>query len=92
MIILSIPVFFPIAMSMGFDPVWFGVLVVVVVELALITPPLGINVFVLRALTPDTSLAEIFRGVLPFCFALLLLIVMLIVYPGIATFVPELAR
>ena len=86
MIILSIPVFFPIALSMGFDQIWFGILVVVVVELALITPPMGINVFVLRSLSPETKLSEIFLGVLPFCVALVLLIALLIAFPSVATF------
>ena len=92
MIILSIPVFFPIAMTMGFDQVWFGVLVVVVVELALITPPMGINVFVIRSLSPDTRLSEIFLGVLPFCVPLVLLIALLIAVPSLATFALDFAR
>ena len=92
MIILSIPVFFPIVAAMGFDPVWFGVLVVMVVELALITPPMGINVFVIRGLADDLPLGEIFVGVMPFCAALLALIALVVAFPGIATFLPELAR
>jgi C4-dicarboxylate transporter, DctM subunit len=92
MIILSIPIFFPIVSGMGFDPVWFGVLVVVVVELALITPPMGINVFVIKGLAKDTPLIEIFRGVWPFCVALLVLIALIIAFPSIVTFLPELAR
>jgi len=92
MIILSIPIFFPIVASMGFDAVWFGILVVVVVELALITPPMGINVFVIRSLDPETSLAVIFKGVIPFCIALVLLIALIIAVPGIVTFLPEIAR
>ncbi|MDA9008517.1 TRAP transporter large permease [Alphaproteobacteria bacterium] len=92
MIILSIPIFFPIVSNLGFDPIWFGVLVVVVVELALITPPMGINVFVIKGLAKDTPLSEIFRGVWPFCIALVLLIVLIIAFPSIVTFLPELAR
>jgi tripartite ATP-independent transporter DctM subunit len=90
MIILSIPIFFPIVMEMGFDPVWFGVLVVIVVELALITPPLGINVFVIKGLADDVSLVDVFAGVLPFCLALLLLITLVIAFPSLVTFLPEL--
>ena len=92
MIILSIPIFFPIVSNLGFDPIWFGVLVVVVVELALITPPMGINVFVIKGLAKDTPLSEIFLGVWPFCVALVLLIVLIIAFPSIVTFLPELAR
>ncbi len=91
MIILSIPIFFPIITDLGYDPVWFGVLVVIAVELALITPPLGINVFVIKGLADDVSLLEVFKGVLPFCIALLLLIALVIAFPGLATFLPRLA-
>lgn len=91
MIILSIPIFFPIVMSLGFDPIWFGVLVVLVVELALITPPLGINVFIIRGLVPEVPLTRIFAGVLPFCIALITLIALVIAVPSVATFLPELA-
>jgi C4-dicarboxylate transporter DctM subunit len=92
MIILSIPIFFPIISNMGFDPIWFGVLVVLVVELALITPPLGINVFIIRGIAPHVPLARIFAGVLPFCLALVALIILIIAVPSIATFLPDLAR
>lgn len=92
MIILSMPIFFPIVSDMGLDPVWFGVLVVIVVELALITPPLGINVFVIRNLTGDVSLLRVFVGVLPFCVALLALIALVIAVPEIVTLLPELAH
>ena len=92
MIILSIPIFFPIISNMGFDPIWFGVLVVLVVELALIPPPLGINVFIIRGIAPHVPLARIFAGVLPFCLALVALIILIIAVPSIATFLPDLAR
>ena len=91
MIILSVPIFFPIVMSMGFDPIWFGVLVVLVVELALITPPLGINVFIIRGLVPHVPLTQIFKGVLPFCIALLALIALVIAVPQIVTVLPQAA-
>lgn len=92
MIILSIPIFFPIVTTMGFDPIWFGVLVVISVELALITPPMGINVFVIKGIAEDVSLLEVFLGVLPFCAALLVLIALVIAFPALATFLPELAN
>jgi C4-dicarboxylate transporter DctM subunit len=91
MIILSVPIFFPIVSDLGYDPVWFGVLVVIVVELALITPPLGINVFVIKGMVKDVSLAQVFAGVLPFCVALILLIVLVIAVPDIVMFLPNLA-
>ncbi len=92
MIILSIPIFFPIISALGFDPIWFGVLVVLVVELALITPPLGLNVFIIRGVVPHVPLSTIFAGVLPFCLALVTLIALVIAVPSIATFLPELAN
>jgi len=91
MIILSIPIFFPIVTNMGFDPIWFGVLVVISVELALITPPMGINVFVIKGIAEDVSLLDVFIGVLPFCAALLVLIALVIAFPPLATYLPELA-
>jgi len=92
MIILSVPIFFPIVMSMGFDPVWFGVLVVLMVELALITPPMGINVFVIKGLSKEVPLTQVFLGVLPFCIALLAMIVLVIAFPALVTFLPRLAN
>jgi len=92
MIILSIPIFFPIVMDMGFDPVWFGVLVVLVVELALITPPMGINVFVIKGISKDVPLSQVFVGVLPFCIALLAMIFLVIAVPEVVTLLPELAN
>ncbi len=92
MIILSIPIFFPIVSNMGFDPIWFGVLVVLVAELALITPPLGINVFVIRGIAPTVPLARVFKGVMPFCVALVVLIALIIAFPDIATFLTDIAK
>jgi len=84
MILLTIPIFFPIVTGLGYDPVWFGILLVVLVEMALITPPMGMNVFIIRGMTRDASLAEIFRGVLPYVFAQAVLLLLLIAFPGIA--------
>lgn len=92
MIILSIPIFFPIVSSMGLDAVWFGIIVVIAVELALITPPMGINVFVIRGLAADIPLAQVFMGVLPFCAALLALIALVVAVPEIVTVLPTLGR
>lgn len=91
MIILSVPIFFPIVMDMGFDPVWFGVFVVLMVELALITPPMGINVFVIKGISKDVPLTQVFMGVLPFCIALLAMIALVIAVPELVTFLPQLS-
>src|ERR1041384_67386 len=69
MILLTIPVFFPVVVHLGFDPVWFGIIIVCVVEIGLISPPVGMNMFVLRTLLPQVSTATVFSGVLPFMWA-----------------------
>ena len=89
MILLTIPIFFPIVSSLGFDPVWFGILVVMVVELGLITPPIGMNVFVIKGMAPEIPLNTIYAGVLPFCVAQILLIVLIALFPAIATWLPS---
>ena len=75
---------------MQFDPIWFGVLMVIVLEVGLITPPVGLNVFVIKAAAPDVPLTVIFQGIWPFLIAALLAIVLLTVYPQIALFIPSL--
>ena len=89
-VIITIPIFFPIAMNAGFDPVWFGVLVTVMVELAQITPPIGMNVFAMSAIARDVPMYSIFRGVLPFWGAFLVLVVILVAFPQISLFLPNL--
>lgn len=84
MILLTIPVFFPIVTGLGYDPVWFGILLVVLVEMALITPPMGMNVFIIKGITSDASLVDIFRGVLPFVMAQTVLLILLMAFPQIA--------
>ncbi len=92
MILLTVPIFFPIVINLGFDPVWFGVIVVMVVELGLITPPIGMNVFVIKGMAPQVKLSAIYVGVLPFVAAQLLLIVAVFLLPEIALWLPETAR
>lgn len=88
MVLLTVPVFFPIALGLGFDPIWFGILIVMVVELGLITPPIGMNVFVMKGIAPDLPLGSIYQGVLPFVVAQILLIALLVVFPGVALWLP----
>lgn len=87
--ILTVPIIFPVVEALQFDPIWFGVLMVIVLEVGLITPPVGLNVFVLNAAAPDVPLTVIFRGILPFLVAALLLIVLLILFPDLALFLPS---
>ncbi len=90
MILLTVPVFFPLVMSLGFDPVWFGIIVVVVVEIGLISPPVGMNIFVLRTLIPSIPLAAVFRGVTPFVIADVVRLFILVAFPAISLFLPNL--
>ena len=90
MMFLTVPLFFPIITQAGYHPVWFGVLLVVVMELALITPPVGMNVFVIKSMVPDVSLGTVFAGVTPFMVAMLVLILILLFIPNIALFLPTL--
>jgi tripartite ATP-independent transporter DctM subunit len=87
--ILTVPIIFPVIEAMQFDPIWFGVLMVIVLEVGLITPPVGLNVFVLKAAAPNVPMTTIFRGIWPFLVAALLSIVILIIFPQIALFLPS---
>ena len=89
MVLLTIPIVFPIVSALGFDPVWFGIIVVMVVELGLITPPIGMNVFVIKGIAKDVPLETIFRGTLPFVVAQLILIAILVMFPWIALWLPS---
>jgi C4-dicarboxylate transporter DctM subunit len=77
--------FFPVVTALGFDPVWFGVIIVMTVELGLIHPPVGVHVFVISTVVKDVSFATILRGVLPFVPTAIIRLVVLIVFPAIAT-------
>jgi len=90
MVLLTIPIFFPIVTELGYDPVWFGVVVVMVVELGLITPPIGMNVFVIKGIAKDVPLEHIFVGVMPFVIAQVIAIALLVGFPTIALYLPSL--
>ncbi|MBI1218618.1 MAG: TRAP transporter large permease subunit [Rhodobacteraceae bacterium] len=89
MILLTLPIFYPIVMSLGYDPIWFGVLLIVVTEISMITPPIGMNVFVLNVVLPDVPLQTIFRGLVPFICADVLRLSLLIGVPWIITVLPS---
>lgn len=92
MIMLTIPIFFPVSQALGFDPIWFGVVIVLVTEMGVITPPVGVNVYVVYGVAKDVPLETIFKGVLPMLIALLLCNLVLLVFPQIALFLPSLIR
>ncbi len=89
MIVVTVPVFLPLVQALGYDPVWFGVLVVVVVEMGLITPPVGLNIFVLRAQLPDIPLGTMFKGIGPFLAADFALVFLLLLFPALALWLPK---
>ena len=89
MILLTVPIFAPLVEGLGFDLIWFGILVVVVTEISLITPPIGLNVFVLKGVLKDVSVKTIFKGVTPFWVADIFRLALLALVPAIALFLPS---
>lgn len=87
--VLTIPIIYPMVLDMGFDPIWFGVMITLVMEMSLITPPVGINVFIISGISKDVPMYTIFRGILPFWFAILACIIILMISPQIALFLPN---
>lgn len=90
MILLTVPLFFPIVTGLGYDPVWFGVLVIVLCELGMIAPPIGVNLFVVRSIAPHIPLSEIVKGIVPFAMADIIRIFLLALFPALAMFLPHL--
>jgi C4-dicarboxylate transporter DctM subunit len=88
MIILTVPIVFPVVTALGFDPIWFGVVIVMTVELGLIHPPVGMNVFVIKSVIKDVNMSTIFVGVLPFVATDIIRLVILVAFPAIATWLP----
>jgi len=90
MIFLTVPIFVPVVDGLGFSLIWFGIVLVMVVEISLITPPIGLNVFVLKAMLPDVSLRTIFRGIVPFFAADIVRLALVVFIPGLALWLPNL--
>lgn len=89
LVLLTIPIFYPVVVgTLGYDPIWFGVIIVMVVAMGVITPPVGMNVYIIKGVAPDIPLETIFRGIWPFLGALVVGLVLLIAFPQIATFLP----
>jgi len=92
MVLLTVPIFFPIVIGLKFDPIWFGIVVVVVTEISMITPPVGLNIFVINAMAPEVPTGAIIRGLVPFVCAEIALALVLLAVPELATFLPSLMR
>ena len=89
MIILTVPIIYPVILSLGFDPIWFGVIIVMTVELGLIHPPVGMNVFVIKSVIKEVTFTTIFKGVIPFVVTDLIRLLILIAFPVIALWLPS---
>jgi tripartite ATP-independent transporter DctM subunit len=92
MVLLTVPMFFPVVQHLGFDLVWFGIIVVVVTEISLITPPVGLNVFVMRSILPDIPTGTVFRGVMPFFAADIVRLSLLVLFPAISLVLTQFVR
>jgi C4-dicarboxylate transporter DctM subunit len=92
MVLLTMPVFFPLIVHLGLDPVWFGIIIVCVVEIGLISPPVGMNMFVLKTLLPQVSTATVFRGVMPFVWADVIRLAILVAFPIISLWLPRMMK
>jgi len=92
MILLTIPIFYPVVTALGFDPIWFGIAIVLVAEMGMISPPVGMTMFVVKGIAPDIPMGTIFKGVLPFWGIVAVLAILLVVFPQIALFLPGLSH
>ncbi len=88
-VLLTVPLFFPVVISLGYDPLWFGVIVVIVVQIGLISPPVGLNLFVVKSLLPHISLRTMYGGIWPFVVAQIVVLALVIAAPGLATWLPQ---
>jgi len=88
-LVLTIPIFFPLGIALGFDPVWYSIILTMVTTLGAITPPVGVNIYVVKALAPEIALGRIFKSVSFFLTACIVSIIILIIFPQIVLFIPE---
>ena len=88
MLILTLPLVFPISQQLGFDPVWFGIYMTVMMEIAMLTPPIGLNVFVMQRVVDEVPLSDIFKGVLPFVLICIGVVVIITLFPQLVLWLP----
>jgi TRAP-type C4-dicarboxylate transport system permease large subunit len=89
-IVLFVPIFFPLVLKLGFDPIWFGVIIVVMGTIGIVTPPVGASVYVIKGIVKDVPMETIFKGVLPFLVPFIIGLLILIAFPVLSTFLPSL--
>jgi TRAP-type C4-dicarboxylate transport system permease large subunit len=90
LIVLTIPIIFPVAMRVGFDPIWFGIAISITCGLGVLTPPVGLHVFVLKGVAPEIPIEVMFKGVVPFIVALIIALAVVVIFPQLATYLPSL--
>jgi len=89
---LTIPIFYPVIIGLGYDPIWFGVVIVLVTQMGVITPPVGVNVYVVSGIDRSIPLETVFRGAMPFLLALFVACGLLMAFPKLATWLPQIVR
>ena len=89
MMVLTVPIVLPIITALGYDPIWFGIIMVLVLEMGLISPPVGLNVFVVKGVAPNVPLGTIYKGILPFWTAMAVCVALLVAFPQIALILPD---
>lgn len=89
-LLVTISVFFPMILKLGYDPIWFGVIIVILLEMGAITPPVGINAYVIKGVAKDVRLEVVFKGIIPFFISMIVCLAILIIFPQIALFLPGL--
>jgi TRAP-type C4-dicarboxylate transport system permease large subunit len=92
LMVVTIPIIVPLVVAQGFDPIWFGILMIVLIEMALITPPVGLNLYVVQGARRTGRMGEVMVGVIPYVLAMLVMVVALIAVPQLALFLPETLR
>jgi TRAP-type C4-dicarboxylate transport system permease large subunit len=92
LVVLTVPVIFPVVVRLGFDPIWFGVIIVLVAEMGVITPPVGVNVYVIKGIAPEVPLEKIFKGIFPFLVAIIINALILMAFPKLALILPGLIK
>jgi tripartite ATP-independent transporter DctM subunit len=92
LVVLTVPVIYPVVVKLGFDPIWFGVIIVLVSEMGVITPPVGVNVYVIKGIAPEVPLEKIFKGIFPFLVAIIINTLILMAFPKLALILPSLIK
>ena len=92
MILLTIPIFYPIMTNLGVDPIWFGVMVIIMIQVSLLSPPVGLNVYVLKGCVPEASLGQIFRASMPWMIIQIAVVALLLFFPGLVTWLPNMMK